>query len=132
MHYEIVELEIDVSELQLGMHVVRLDCAWEDTDFLFQGFIVQSRDDIDALQMQCRKVVIEGKVRRELDAIPQAPLDKPDTAYFQRVSTDSGQADTAKNQEKITPERPARRQACYLRQQGGCKHRNSHSHQSLH
>ena len=100
MRDETVELEIDVSELQLGMHVVRLDCAWEDTDFLFQGFIVQSRDDIDALQMQCRKVVIEGKVRRELDAIPQAPLDKPDTAYFQRVSTDSGQADTAKKSGK--------------------------------
>jgi len=100
MRDETVELEIDVSELQLGMHVVRLDCAWEDTDFLFQGFIVQSRDDIDALQMQCRKVVIEGKVRRELDAIPQAPLDKPDTAYFQRVSTDSGQADTTKKSGK--------------------------------
>lgn len=112
MRDETVELEIDVSELRLGMHVVRLDCAWEDTDFLFQGFIVQSRDDIDALQTQCRKVVIEGKVRRELDAIPQAPLDKPDTAYFQRVSTDSGQADTTKKSGKkshLNAQRTARR-----------------------
>lgn len=100
MRYETVELEIDVSELRVGMHVVRLDCNWEDTDFLFQGFIIQSRDEIDAFQTQCRMVVIEGKVKRELDELPQAPLDKPDTAYFQQFSTDLGKADATKKPEK--------------------------------
>ena len=37
MRYETVELEIDVSELRVGMHVVRLDRPWEDPDFLLQG-----------------------------------------------------------------------------------------------
>jgi hypothetical protein len=96
MRYETIELEIDVSELRLGMHVIRLDCDWEDTDFLFQGFIIQSHDDIDDLQTQCRKVVIEGKVKRELDELPQTPLDKPDTPYFRRFSTDSEKAGAVK------------------------------------
>lgn len=63
MRYETVELEIDVSELRIGMHVVRLDRPWEETDFLIQGFIVQRQEDIHALQSQCKKVVIEGKVK---------------------------------------------------------------------
>jgi HD-GYP domain-containing protein (c-di-GMP phosphodiesterase class II) len=100
MRYETVELEIDVSELRLGMHVVRLDCDWEATDFLFQGFIIQSRDEIDALQIQCRKVIIEGKVKRELDELPQTPLDKPDTPYFRQFSSDSEQPGDVKKSEK--------------------------------
>jgi len=100
MRYETIELEIDVSELRLGMHVIRLDCDWEDTDFLFQGFIIQSHDDIDDLQTQCRKVVIEGKVKRELDELPQTPLDKPDTPYFRRFSTDSEKAGAVKKSGK--------------------------------
>lgn len=63
MRYETTELEIDVSELQIGMHVIKLDRPWEETDFLLQGFIIQRQDDIDALQSQCRKVTIEGKVK---------------------------------------------------------------------
>ncbi|MFT4818222.1 MAG: HD-GYP domain-containing protein (c-di-GMP phosphodiesterase class II) [Marinobacter psychrophilus] len=116
MRDEIVELEIDVSELRLGMHVIRLDCVWEDTAFLFQGFIIQSRDEIDALQIQCRKVVIEGKVKRELDKIPQGPLDRPNTAYFQRFSTDSGNTGTTKKSGKKShsnAQRSARR-ATYI------------------
>lgn len=73
MRYETVELEIDVSELRIGMHVVRLDRPWEETDFLLQGFVVQHQDDIDALQAQCRKVVIEGKVKNTEPEISQPP-----------------------------------------------------------
>ncbi len=64
MHYETVEREIPVSDLRVGMHVIRLDRPWEETDFLLQGFIIQRQDDIDALQRQCQRVIIEGKIRR--------------------------------------------------------------------
>jgi len=63
MRYETVELETDVSELRIGMHVIRLDRPWEETDFLLQGFVIQRQEDIDALQSQCRKVTIEGKIK---------------------------------------------------------------------
>jgi len=81
MRYETVELEIDVSELRVGMHVVRLDRPWEETDFLIQGFVVQRQEDIDALQSQCRKVVIEGKVKNtEPEMLPTPERTKPENS----------------------------------------------------
>ncbi|WP_417565095.1 HD-GYP domain-containing protein [Marinobacter sp.] len=61
-HQEIVESQIDVSELAIGMHVIRLDRPWEDTSFLLQGFVIRDQSEIDALRAQCDFVVIEGRV----------------------------------------------------------------------
>lgn len=82
MRYETVELEIDVSELRVGIHVVRLDRPWEDTDFLIQGFVVQRQEDIDALQSQCRRVVIEGKVKNTEPDISQRKSRTSATSRF--------------------------------------------------
>lgn len=65
MAFDLVEQEVDVAELQVGMHVVRLDRPWEETDFLLQGFVIQSPEDIHSLQAQCQRVVIEGRLRRD-------------------------------------------------------------------
>lgn len=59
---DIIETEIPVSQLQVGMHVVRLDRPWEETDFLLQGFILQNEEDVLAVQQQCKTVVVEGRV----------------------------------------------------------------------
>ena len=61
MPVEYSEIMIPVGELQLGMHVIRLDRSWTETDFLLQGFIIEDRDTIDALVTQCKFVYIEGK-----------------------------------------------------------------------
>lgn len=76
MRYETVELEVHVSELRVGMHVIRLDRPWEETDFLLQGFIIQRQEDIDALQSTCKTVTIEGKVKNTEPRV-QAPPEKP-------------------------------------------------------
>lgn len=61
-HQDIVETRIHVSDLALGMHVVRLDRPWEDTDFLLQGFVIRDPKDIHSLQAQCDFVFIEGRL----------------------------------------------------------------------
>jgi len=61
-HQEIVETRVHVSELALGMHVVRLDRAWEETDFLLQGFVIRDPKEIHSLQAQCEFVFIEGRL----------------------------------------------------------------------
>ncbi|MDK9558682.1 HD-GYP domain-containing protein [Marinobacter sp. M216] len=63
-HQEIVETCIDVADLAVGMHVVRLDRPWEETNFLLQGFVVRDTSEIDALRSQCEFVYIEGRVER--------------------------------------------------------------------
>ena len=59
---EHIKTQISTTKLQLGMHVVELDKPWLDTDFLLQGFIIQSQDEIDALNEQCGYVYIDGVV----------------------------------------------------------------------
>ncbi|MEE3118954.1 MAG: HD-GYP domain-containing protein [Pseudomonadota bacterium] len=70
LHQDIVETQIDVDELSIGMHVVRLDRPWEDTNFLIQGFVIRDNEEILALQAQCHHVFIEGRV--ETSAAPRA------------------------------------------------------------
>ena len=109
MRYETVELEIDVSELRVGMHVVRLDRPWEETDFLLQGFVIQRQDDIDALQSQCRRVVIEGKVKNTESEIPQA---KSRTSVKSRFSIFHGPATHQASSETGNPQ--ARKRVTYI------------------
>ena len=61
MSYELSEIEIPVGKLKLGMHVVRLDRPWSETEFLIQGFIINNKEIIDALSEHCEYVYIEAK-----------------------------------------------------------------------
>lgn len=107
-HHEIVETRIDVSELALGMHVVRLDRPWEDTDFLLQGFIIQDPAEIEALRLQCDFVFIEGRVNRSVGTARTSHATRSKSSsgllgFFKR-----GQKKIVVNEEpakKITPRR---------------------------
>lgn len=61
-HKDLVETRIDVAELAIGMHVIRLDKPWEDSNFLLQGFVIRHESEIHAIQSQCNFVTIEGQV----------------------------------------------------------------------
>jgi HD-GYP domain-containing protein (c-di-GMP phosphodiesterase class II) len=52
-------MKIHVSGLALGMNVVQLDKAWLDSSFLYQGFIIESQNDIRLLEEECEHVWIE-------------------------------------------------------------------------
>lgn len=92
MRQEFIEQKIHVSELQVGMHVVRLDRPWEETSFLLQGFVIQGRDDIRALEDQCEYVFIEGRV----SVAPSPRVGRP-LAGRQRPSS-SGATPSSKTQ----------------------------------
>lgn len=63
--------KISADCLKLGMYVSELDRPWAETNFLFQGLLLESYDDIQRVQSQCAYVYIEsneadpGKPRRE-------------------------------------------------------------------
>ena len=42
--------KIPVSQLSLGMYVTELDRPWLESPFLFQGFSIESPDQLSALQ----------------------------------------------------------------------------------
>lgn len=95
---DIVETEIPVSQLQIGMHVIRLDRPWEDTDFLLQGFILQTEDDVLAVQQQCETVIVEGKVHVAPDPFERSPISSRKTSVRNGAS---GAAATSQSSSSI-------------------------------
>jgi HD-GYP domain-containing protein (c-di-GMP phosphodiesterase class II) len=56
---DLVEKQVAVSQLQLGMYVNRLDRDWLGTPFPLQGFYVTSPEDIELLHEYCNDVFID-------------------------------------------------------------------------
>lgn len=51
--------KIEVSGLRVGMYVSELDRPWLETPFLFQGFFIRSKNEIDELNEHCAFVYID-------------------------------------------------------------------------
>ncbi|WP_163836228.1 HD-GYP domain-containing protein [Spartinivicinus ruber] len=85
---EYIEKKLNVSELEVGMHVVRLDKPWLETSFLLQGFIIQSQEDITALAEECNYVYIQGKFKSAESSSPKVKsnLPKRQAVYINKVS----------------------------------------------
>ncbi|WP_455219270.1 HD-GYP domain-containing protein [Kaarinaea lacus] len=51
--------KVYVDDLSIGMYVSQLDRPWTETGFMFQGFRIQSPDDISELQQACEFVFVD-------------------------------------------------------------------------
>ena len=65
--YESIELiYTPVQNLRLGMYVAELDRPWLESPFLFQGFIIESEKDLQAVQDTCQYVYVDvNKQKKE-------------------------------------------------------------------
>jgi HD-GYP domain-containing protein (c-di-GMP phosphodiesterase class II) len=67
--------KIDVSGLRVGMYVSELDRPWLETPFLFQGFFIRSKNEIDELHEYCEFVYVD--LEQSLVAANQPHATKP-------------------------------------------------------
>ena len=63
---------VSVENLAFGMYVSELDRPWTDTPFTFQGFVLKTQAQLDALRKHCRAVYIDPE--RGLDSGEHAPV----------------------------------------------------------
>lgn len=70
---------VPVSELRFGMYIAELDRPWTDTPFRFQGFVLSSEQQLEALKKYCKTVVVDV----ERSAVAEAP--RPGMQYFGRT-----------------------------------------------
>jgi len=49
------------NELKVGMYVRELDCPWEETGFMFQGFVVDSQALLNDVQEAAEYVCIDSE-----------------------------------------------------------------------
>lgn len=78
---DIVEKQVPVSQLKLGMYVNRLDREWLGTPFPLQGFYVTSPEDIELLQQYCADVFIdvERQALHIVDATRPPPVSRSES-----------------------------------------------------
>jgi len=50
---------IPVAELQFGMYVAELDRPWTDTPFRFQGFVLETAEQLETLKKFCKVVHVD-------------------------------------------------------------------------
>jgi len=84
-----MEKKVEVSDLEEGMYVSRLDRPWLDTPFLMEGLLVDNIEDLKQLKQICEYVYIDtDKSTVEIDTKPRS-----------KVKTRSGTSE--KNLEKM-------------------------------
>lgn len=59
--------QLPVSELTVGMQVVELDRPWDESPFIFQGFVIESQADIELLASVCQFVYVEMREEEWLE-----------------------------------------------------------------
>jgi putative nucleotidyltransferase with HDIG domain len=67
-------MRVSAERLRTGLYVSRLDRPWTDTPFLFQGFTIESDEQLRTLRELCKVVYVEvsGREAEELNAAPVA------------------------------------------------------------
>jgi len=80
-----------VGELRFGMYIAELDRPWTDTPFMFQGFVLNTQQQLDALRKYCTTVMVDV----ERSAAPEPPAPRAHYAERAPVEEEIGPAKTA-------------------------------------
>ena len=51
--------EVSVDQLEFGVFIAELDRPWTETPFTYQGFVLETKRELEALRKYCRKVYID-------------------------------------------------------------------------
>jgi len=83
-----MEIELPVTKLEIGMHVVALDRPWSETTFLMQGFVISHENELIRIQNQCQYVVarVRSAVGRQLQKSCAVELARIKRNHLNRAS----------------------------------------------
>jgi len=76
--------QVPVEKLALGMFVAELDRPWLETNFLIQGFVIESEEQIEEFRRCCQHVIVE----RSLSTGDQFQPDVVEKPVIQRKRAD--------------------------------------------
>ncbi|MDH5632085.1 MAG: HD-GYP domain-containing protein [Gammaproteobacteria bacterium] len=79
--------QVSCQELELGMYVAELDRPWLETPFLFQGFEIKTREEIEELKRFCQFVYVDP-LQSNIAIEPAAkPATRIETGWVPRFDT---------------------------------------------
>ncbi len=76
--------QLPVAQLQIGMYVAELDRPWLESDFLYQGFVIENDEQLTQLRRQCEYVFIDVELGDDLVEEARAVPDKPKAHSLER------------------------------------------------
>lgn len=83
--------KIPVGELTFGMYVAQLDRPWLGSPFLFQGFPIHTKRELNQLRNYCEFVYIDLELSQIVDTLPgrnsSLKKEKTESAEFERFET---------------------------------------------
>jgi cyclic di-GMP phosphodiesterase len=65
---------LTVAQLQFGMYVAELDRPWTETPFMFQGFVLQTDEQLETLKKYCKSVFVDEERSQLQDLPPLRPF----------------------------------------------------------
>lgn len=68
-----MKIQYRVEQLEMGMYVAELDRPWAGTPFLFQGFIIESDEELTQLRQLCKQVFVDD-LKSSMDVKVQEKL----------------------------------------------------------
>jgi HD-GYP domain-containing protein (c-di-GMP phosphodiesterase class II) len=80
--------EVPVELLKFGMFVAKLDRPWTETPFVFQGFVLSTEQQLEALKKYCKKVYVDPEKFQESVAAKLLTL-PPASATRQMIAEQS-------------------------------------------
>ncbi|GAC1299635.1 MAG: hypothetical protein NVS9B2_08020 [Steroidobacteraceae bacterium] len=69
-------VELPVAALKKGLYVTRLDRPWADSPFLFQGFEIETDQELAQLRELCEVVYIETTAEESHELLARTPVKK--------------------------------------------------------
>src|SRR6185295_15407674 len=77
---------VPVSDLRFGMYIAELDRPWTETPFRFQGFVLSSEQQLEALKKYCKSVVVDSE-KSVLAETPRAGMQYFGKAVYAEKAT---------------------------------------------
>lgn len=65
MSIEVVKIKVMASDLSVGMYVCELDRPWLESPFLFQGFLLETEEDVQEVATVCEYVYVDRNVSHQ-------------------------------------------------------------------
>jgi putative nucleotidyltransferase with HDIG domain len=67
------EIKVDVADVSLGMYVASLDIPWEESRFIFKGFLLEEEKELNEIRKVCQYIIADKARSVNVTFAPKAP-----------------------------------------------------------
>lgn len=53
------EIKVEVQDVRLGMYVTALDIPWEESRFIFKGFLIEEDKELNEIRRVCQYIIVD-------------------------------------------------------------------------